>query len=283
MPKSGIGRAIVLGIILGILLVFAVGVASAQEAPPARAPEGKLCFVGGELGKWVAGTQGIPFANIPREVRDRVSILGDVAYRLCADEGKLADFDDRERLGWLLQADSQCEYLSDVLRTALESPQTTASRKHLTKLAERATHMQAVVREFRFLHGYSRVEVREKEVVRTVQVATRCPDPEPVRESPCAAPLRQGARRWADQLYSWTSGYQGSGQDWQLARNSSSDLYRVADGKVDAVPYVVGWLSQWRVARRDQSFLGSGPMPQIAADMRAQLQFCGVVQPDWDR
>lgn len=283
MPKSGIGRAIVLGIILGILLVFAVGVAGAQEREPVRALEGKLCYVDGELGVWLAGTKGIPSANIPAAVRARIGAIGGALEGLCAEEERLASADDRERLGWLLRADSQCEYLSDTLREALEAPQTTASRRHLAKLASHAAHLQSVVREFRFLHGYSRVEVREKEVVRTVQVAAQCPDPEPVRESPCVTPLRQGARRWADQLYSWTSGYQGSGQDWQLARNSSSDLYRVADGKVDAVPYVVGWLSQWRVVRRDQSFLGSGPMPQIAADMRAQLQFCGVVQPDWDR
>ena len=70
--------------------------AQAQEAEPVRALEGKLCFVDGELGAWLAGTKKPP--------RSPTSPPTSYALRASRSAGGLcprrdaSTFDDRD--GW---------------------------------------------------------------------------------------------------------------------------------------------------------------------------------------
>lgn len=223
-----------------------------------------------------------------RQIRDAVLVanLATVRQRL---EGLCKTSPDRESIrsgaavGWLSMADYTFDILAMSLFDRMNRPVSAADRVVLRDLLHTTVLFQ---REFELMRIDAYQAVREvvqvKESVKTVEVPVQIPCPAaeapPVPRDSCADALRQGADRWSSQLYKWTGWYRGSGADWSLADSSKGDLRSIANGNGDPRSYVVGWLAQWRSIRRQDntSLLGSGPMPQIAADMRAQLSSCGM-------
>jgi hypothetical protein len=277
------GRIVLLGIVLGILLVLVVAasasVALAQEmpatvkgAPPY--PDNAVCK-GWQMFESFALEHRIEDAGLNQGL---TSVRGQLRD-LCHQSPGREDIGSGSGVGWLTMVDHIFDTLTMSLYDRMNRPVSAKERIVLRDLLRTTALFQ---RDFELMRidAYQAVLIETKEVVRTVEVPAKCVpvEPPPPPRDPCADALRQGASRWYSQLYKWTDSYRGSGSDWALADSSKNDLLSIARGSGDPRSYVIGWLAQWRSVRRSgsESFLGSGPMPQIAADMRAQLASCGV-------
>lgn len=248
------------------LLAFLL-MAVAVSVIPVRAEKAMSCIVRDAVRSWSAT---IPTA-VPTGSKSSVAYVRaeaqDVEDRLTAL--CLQSPSDAPSAEWLTRADDASESLWAL------AAEISANKALRGGLSTYALAYGSYLNPLR-VQAYNRVTVQTKEVVRTVEVPAQCPEPAPPRETPCNVALRQGADRWSTQLYSWTRDYDGSGGDYALAWSSKSELNSIAHGSGDPASYVLGWLARWHTVKQSQSFLGSGPMPGIAADMRAQLQLCGI-------
>lgn len=313
LPNSRFGRAVLIGIVLGLLVVFAVAVsasmAAAQDVLPESPDKGAVGPPVGDpplpervKGAWPYPDNAVCNAWQKLESRDYESHIADANLssnvtvllgrlsQLCAMSLRDEDLRSGVGVGWISLGDGLFDVITMSIADRMQRPIGAKDRPILQAFLQDVAVFQ---RDFQLerLKVYQAVREVPREVVRTIEVPARCPEPAPVvrvpeppppPRDPCADALRQGADRWANQLYKWTSWYRGSGADWALADDSKSDLRDIANGHGDPRSYVIGWLAQWRSIRRQDStsFLGSGPMSQVAADMRAQLSSCGIYQEE---
>jgi hypothetical protein len=179
------------------------------------------------------------------------------------------------------------------LANALASPQTTVSRTKLLKLAVLTADVADIFNQFRaFANLHIEGAHAEKIVERIVEVPAKCPEPVSAPEtsrSTCAVAIRSAARRWASALDELTNSYSCMGcKDGDYAKDAAPVLRSLSFGgnTDDPVSVVVGLLAQYRqlvrMNQREQARIDDR-VQRVAADMRAQLAYCGIQQPDFER
>jgi hypothetical protein len=276
-------RALFLGLLGAGLVILILACTARVHAEEARL-EPVPCRAAEAFDIWLASVSNEKAAKVsPDLIMDVARYQGQLTA-LCASQPTDEQLKDGSAAPWLRRADQLVFFMNGAVTSSLSRPMTARARQYVHGISFWILTLEGALMDSR-AQAYAVVRVDTKEVVRTVEVPARCPEAAPPPRNPCADALRQGASRWSGQLYKWTSWYQGSGADWTLADSSKSELADIARGSGDPAPYIVGWLAQWRDIRRrhSTSFLGSGPMTQIAADMRTQLSYCGMPQPDFDR
>jgi hypothetical protein len=200
--------------------------------------------------------------------------------QLCQSQPGDQDVREGRALVWLVQADEAAKLL--IYKASAEQEKKPQTRDtldcsgFLTLLALKA---QVGLNGLRAA-AYQAVRTETKEVVRTVEVAAQCPVVESPQQS-CGPTLRSAARRWANALDEFTGQYICQGcADWTFAKDTASTLYALSYGgnTDDPVPVVIGWLAQYRQLARGEQTRIDDRVKRVAADMRAQLAYCGMQQ-----
>ncbi len=185
---------------VAFILVLCGSSVQAQNDPLPDKSAFDACGMAESLDGWSVGVQKIPPVNIPTSVTVAIGAVTLRLQDLCGLPLDLDSQDFRTRNLWLNTADAIGQRLTVEIAKALSSPQTTASRKQLQKLAQLSADWQGQLGAVRrFVYSHVQVRTETKEVVKTVEVpcqaapvVVQAPDP----NAECDRVLRQAVSRW---------------------------------------------------------------------------------------